>query len=352
VPEGEAAFIRSPPASTDRIVYTSGSTGEPKGVLMGGRQLAHAAAALRDASGAGPQDVHLSVLPYALLLESLCGLHVPLLAGASVRILRGGPPAAFPGLLARAAAEAGATTSVLTPQLLAAWTGALEAGLGPAPASLRFVAVGGAAAPEALLRRARAQGLPAFQGYGLTECGSVVAVNRPGADRPGSCGRPLPGVEVTIAEDGEIVVRSPSVMDGYLGSPAKPAEWRTGDLGALDADGYLSVRGRKDSLIVRPSGRNLSPEWLETMLAAEPRIARAAVTQAADGGLFAVLEPTVRGGEREIDVAALLAEAPAYAQPDRLVWLEPGGFAARGLLTANGRPRRAALQNVANPRRR
>jgi long-subunit acyl-CoA synthetase (AMP-forming) len=203
-----------------------------------------------------------------------------------------------------------------------------------------------------LLRRARAQGLPAFQGYGLTECGSVVAVNRPGADRPGSCGRPLPGVEVTIAEDGEIVVRSPSVMDGYLGSPAKPAEWRTGDLGALDADGYLSVRGRKDSLIVRPSGRNLSPEWLETMLAAEPRIARAAVTQAADGGLFAVLEPTVRGGEREIDVAALLAEAPAYAQPDRLVWLEPGGFAARGLLTANGRPRRAALQNVANPRRR
>ena len=348
IPQGEAALPDRAPGEAARIVYTSGSSGTPKGVRLGTRQLACAGRALLAAVGAGPDDVHLSVLPYALLLESLCGLRVPLLAGASVRLVRAASPAELPAALLRAAAEARPTTSVLTPLLLAAWTGALEAGLGAAPDSLRFVAVGGAAAPEALLRRAQARGLPAFQGYGLTECGSVVAVNRPGADRPGSCGRALPGVALRIAEDGEIIVRSPALMDGYLGSPAPAAAWRTGDLGALDADGYLWVRGRKDNLIVRPSGRNLSPEWIEGMLAADPRIARSAVVQTPEGLLLALLEPAAPGAEATVDLAALLVDAPAYARPDRTVWLAPGGFAARGLLTANGRPRRAALSLAAN----
>jgi long-subunit acyl-CoA synthetase (AMP-forming) len=347
IPQGEAALAAGSRGGAARVVYTSGSSGAPKGVRLGARQLASAGRALLEAVGAGPADVHLSMLPYALLLESLCGLRAPLLAGASVRLVRARTQAELPAALLAAAAEARPTTSVLTPLLLAAWTGALEAGLAATPRSLRFVAVGGAAAPEALLRRAQAQGLPAFQGYGLTECGSVVSVNRPGADRLGSCGRPLPGVEARIADDGEILVRSPALMDGYVGSPSPAGEWRTGDLGALDADGYLWVHGRKDNLIVRPSGRNLSPEWIETMLDADPRIARSAVVQTPDGMLLALLEPAAAGAEAGVDLAALLADAPAYARPDRAIWLKPGGFAERGLLTANGRPRRAALSLAA-----
>lgn len=352
IPQGEGRFETPLSADAARIVYTSGSTGRPRGVRLGRSQLDRQCAALAAVVAAGPGDLHLSALPYALLLESLCGLNAPLLAGAGVRIVPGlaaARPAAVPGLLAGAAAACCPTTTVLTPQLLAAWVAALDDARVAAPATLRFVAVGGAPTPVPLLVRARALGLPAFQGYGLTECSSVVAVNRPGSDRMGTCGRPLPGAAVEIAEDGEIVVRGATVMDGYLGGASAQGVWRTGDLGVLDADGYLVVRGRKDSLIVRPSGRNVSPEWIETMLSADPRIARCALAQVADGSLVAAIEPAAPGVGSALDLDALLAEAPDYARPDRVLWLEPGGFAARGLLTPNGRPRRKALADGLSP---
>jgi len=134
-----------------------------------------------------------------------------------------------------------------------------------APESLRFVAVGGAPAPEALVEAAWALGIPVFEGYGLSECCSVVALNRPGARKNGSVGRALPGLKMSIDQQ-EIIVEGPSVMDGYLGGTDAGRVWRTGDLGAIDADGYLTVHGRKDNLLVTAAGRNVSPEWIETLL--------------------------------------------------------------------------------------
>ena len=327
-----------------RIIYTSGSTGTPKGVLLDDRQLDASAAALAKAVGAHRSDRYLSVLPPALLLEQIAGIRVPLRTGASIHVCP------HPSELITVAVRELATVTVLVPELLAAWTSGLGASGGRAPASLRFVAVGGAATPAALLLRAAAVGIPAFQGYGLSECCSVVAVNRADDNAVGTVGRPLDDIEVVI-EDGEIVVSGPTVMAGYLHGPPAGGRWRTGDLGHFDGDGRLVVEGRRDSLIVTTTGRNVSPEWIETLILADPRIARCVVIAGASRPAV-VLVPSPAGtgwfaaaapGEIESLVTALCAEAPDYARPQGFFVRSERDLAALGLLTPNGRPRRQAI---------
>ena len=137
------------------------------------------------------------------------------------------------------------------------------------------------------------QGLPLLPGYGLTEASPVISVSTPAARKLGSVGRPLPGVEVRIADDGEVLVRGPNVMLGYWQDEAATAEairdgWlHTGDLGELDADGFLTIRGRKKELIVLSTGKKVSPTRVESLLTASPLIEQAAVFgdgRAAAGG--------------------------------------------------------------------
>jgi len=245
---------------------------------------------------------------------------------------------------------------VLVPSLLSAWTAQLEYSGAVAPRNLRFVAAGGAHVPERLARAARRVGIPVHEGYGLTECCSVVALNRPGACKAGTVGRPLHGIKVTI-EDDEIVVRGPTVMDGYLNHEAiRPAGvWRTGDLGAFDAEGRLIVLGRRDSMLVTAAGRNIVPEWIESMVTADPRLAHCVLVDPGSGGLTAVLVPFDRfaGAFRAMSedaraqhLAELVAAAPDYAKPARSIVVAQSDFRRQGLLTANGRPRRRAVEAV------
>ena len=146
----------------------------------------------------------------------------------------------------------------MVPQLLALYVAQLLATGSRPPATLRFVAVGGAPVPcsSAAMRL----GIPLFEGYGLSECCSVVALNRPGATRAGSVGQPLEGLRVQI-EDGEIVVEGPSLMDGYLHEQLITAlSLAHGRSRVLDKDGFLTVYGRRDNLIIAPSGRNIDPD--------------------------------------------------------------------------------------------
>lgn len=317
-----------------QIVYTSGTTGAPKGVRLGSRQVDWSAAALNRAVGANADDHYLSVLPFALLLEQICGICAPLLAGAPVTVaghVAASLMAGNPQTLVAAVEQARPTVSVLVPEFLTAWVAVLRTQGGRAPESLRAVAVGGAPVAPALAEGGRALGIPVLEGYGLSECCSVVSVNRPGDCAPGTTGKPLDGLDVQIV-DGEIVVSGPSVMDGYLHHDNIGSSWPTGDLGSFDEQGNLIVHGRKDKLIVLANGRNVSPEWIEAMILADPRIASCVLDGHGESHLRANLTPSPVGqawfagaGEEEVRglIESLCRTAPAYARPGGYRLVEP-----------------------------
>ncbi len=365
VPAQALSRRRSDPASIPAgegglIIYTSGSTGVPKGVRLCHGQSLWSAKALAEASGATAADKYLSLLPLPMLLELICSVMIPVLIGGAVHYDTaiansvGGGAAAN---IAKAFDREQPTASVMVPQLLALYAAQLAASGSRPPESLRFVAVGGAPLPPMLAATATRLGIPVFEGYGLSECCSVVAVNRPGASRTGTVGQPLGGLSVAI-EDGEIVVEGPSVMDRYLHHAAAPRRWRTGDLGHLDADGFLTVHGRRDALIVTPAGRNISPEWVETTLLGDPRWSACVLGQAGLASELAVLlipsapaQAWADAVSREDLLAAIrqaCAELPDYARPRGAFAVSRAAAAQAGLFTSNGRIRRSAALSLLN----
>jgi long-subunit acyl-CoA synthetase (AMP-forming) len=196
-----------------------------------------------------------------------------------------------------------------------------------------------------LLARAAALGLPVYEGYGLTEFASVVCLNRPGALRPGSVGRPLPHATVTVVA-GELHVDGVRCL-GYLGEPGPPpGPIATGDLGHIDDEGFVHVTGRSKNVFITAFGRNVSPEWVESELVQHPAFAQAVVWGEARSSNVAVVWPR-RAGLGEAALQAALGEVnaglPDYAQVRELVIADAPFSAADGLLTGNGRPRRDAI---------
>jgi long-subunit acyl-CoA synthetase (AMP-forming) len=354
--EGQAVSTGSlePIEGYGQIIFTSGSTGQPKGVRHESGQIAWSVEALANATGATSEDTYLSVLPLPLLLETICSIFIPALLGAYVH---------FDSNLAEQVGRGNAkgiskafdlrqpTTSVVVPQLLKQWVGELRAAGNRAPSSLRFVAVGGAPVPQQVASAAWNLGIPVHEGYGLSECCSVVSLNRPGDRRSDTVGRPLSGLNVSI-DEGEITVDGPSITDGYLGQGPAARPWRTGDLGAIDPDGFLKIGGRKDSLIVTSYGRNISPEWIETMLLGDLRIAFCAVVGHGEPHLTAVIVPSGPGepwfANASYDkvlrlISDCCSSAPEYAVPRAVVVASPQEATDNRLLT-NGRPARKQIE--------
>ena len=205
-----------------------------------------------------------------------------------------------------------------------------------------------------LIVAARRGGLPVYEGYGLSECASVVSLNTPGADRPGTAGRPLPHLRLGV-RDGELTVSGSSFL-GYLGAPDswRPERVRTGDLGALDADGFVQVQGRRDNLIVTSFGRNLSPEWVEAELLAGPLLGQAVLFGSARPHCVALLWPRDTGTpDAAIDdwLAAVNARLPDYARIH--AWQRLPRAAVRGRRPADRqRPPAAGRHRRATTRRR
>jgi long-subunit acyl-CoA synthetase (AMP-forming) len=343
------------PAGTAKVTFTSGTTGAPKGVCLSSGAMLAVAQSLAEAMAPLAIERHLVALPLAVLLENLAGVYAPLWHGTNIVV----PPLVVVGLTGSSSFDPATLDamvrrnhahSVITlPQMLRAWTAWRNATGSTSRAELRFVAVGGAAVGQALIAQARAAGLPAYEGYGLSEGSSVQTLNLPGADRPGSVGRALPHARIRVAVDGELEIAGTPML-GYVGEPRRQHDWwPTGDLGTIDADGFVRVHGRKKHVLITGFGRNVSPEWVETALRSSPTIAHAVVFGDGAPALSAVLWPAradVPDAALDAAVAAANAALPDYARVAHWARAKLPFAPEAGTCTANGRPLRDAIARI------
>ncbi len=263
------------------MVYTSGTTGPPKGACLSHRYIINSVKSLRQTIPIYDTDVSFSYLPFCHVAERISGLYNRLYAGASAYfvddlarlgeyMLEVKPsvfaslPRFFEKIHARAVADGAASVKDYF------------------GGRVRLATSGGAPLPMEVAEFFEAAELPILQAYGLTE-NVCVAFNRPDNYKFGTVGPPMPGCEVRIAEDKEILVRSEMMFSGYYKAPEETAKvfrdgWLlTGDLGEFDEDGFLKIIGRKKEIIVTSTGKKVSPALLENMLKEHHLISQAMV---------------------------------------------------------------------------
>lgn len=327
------------------IIYTSGTTGEPKGVMLTHANFISNVAACKSLVDVGESDVLLSFLPLSHVFERLGGHYVPLFSGAKIayaesvltvaanmqeiaptlmlsvprlyetmherilRAVRAGSPlkqkifhwGVGVGSACSAAIQQGKKPSALL-QLQAGIAdklvfAKLKAATG---GRLRFFISGGAALPQSIAEFFHAAGILILEGYGLTETSPVISMNHPAKWKFGTVGTPVPGVEVRIAEDGEILTRGPHVMKGYFNNPDATDEvidadgwFHTGDIGIVDADGFVKITDRKKNIIVLSNGKNVAPQPIESELVRSPFINQILVLGNERKNLAALIVPNL-----------------------------------------------------------
>ncbi len=317
------------PDSLASILYTSGTTGEPKGVMLTQRNLASNTLAILEAFGERREDVRLNFLPLSHIFARTCDVNTWIARGSQLA-------------LAESRETVMADCATIKPTLLngvpyfydrvrrslyekgvADRPGALRAALG---GNVRICCSGGAALPDSVYDYYWEQGIPLLQGYGLTESSPVITVSTEQQHRRGAVGKTIPGVEVRIAEDGEILTRGPHVMAGYWQDPAATAEvlkdgWLcTGDLGRVDNEGFIYITGRKKEILVTTGGKNIAPAYLESLMCEDPLILQAMVVGDGRNYLTALIVPNPDQLRKEIMERGIQVSDPAalLTHPDVL----------------------------------
>jgi long-chain acyl-CoA synthetase len=282
------------------IMYTSGTTGDPKGVMLTHGNLLSNALAANESSPRGPTHVLMNWLPLSHIYARLCDHYTSLAGGTSVSLAESAETllqniedlapthiASVPRFYEKV------LTAVASPDR-EKMLRRLRDVFGP---RIETLTAGGAPLPRPIAEVYEAAGLEVYQGYGLTETSPIISLNARGHNKLGTVGRALPGVEIKIAQDGEILTRGPHVMKGYWKNPEATTEtirdgWLyTGDLGRLDEDGYLSITGRKKELLVLSNGKKVVPSYIEGLLIGDECIDQAAICGEGRNFLTALLVP-------------------------------------------------------------
>jgi long-chain acyl-CoA synthetase len=327
--ELRALVDASQPDDIITFIYTSGTTGEPKGAMLTHRNLISNIEAVLELIDWRPDDVFLSFLPLSHVFERMGGHFLPIYAGLTIAYAESlftlandmvevkptlmlGVPRFYASVMDRILAsvrqmpplrqklfyrmlEVGKVYSRCRREGRSAPLGVRlqHAVLDKLVAAkirervggrLRYFVSGGAALPKEVAEFFHAFGILIIEGYGLTETSPVLTVNPPNAPRFGSVGKPIRGVEIKIAEDGEILARGPNIMLGYYKKPEAtaaaidPDGWfHTGDVGYMDKDGYLYITDRKKDILVLANGKNVAPQPIENMLKQSELIQEAVV---------------------------------------------------------------------------
>ncbi len=375
--EGADPFTdRVEPDGLAALIFTSGTTGTPKGVQLSHRNLVENGDGVQQTTVLGPGDNWIIVLPFHHTYPTALGIFVPLLTGGRITTV----PSLKTNILIQIMKETGATCIPAMPLLVERMYKGILAKVKEKPPlvrvlfkvmlavsrfflkafglrigkllfgsvarelgvqKLKFFISGGGPIAKDVIDGMDSLGLATYQGYGLTETSPVISSCCPAHNKSGSVGLPLTNVEVRIDTpdangNGEILARGSNVMLGYLGMPEKTKEvidsegWlHTGDLGKLDADGYLYITGRLKNIIVTKGGKNIYPEEIENMLLSSPIISEVVVIGKLDkdGGEYpyAVVYPDpeeVKGmGDEEVrrlvqaEIRTAMAGAAPYKVP-------------------------------------
>lgn len=386
------------------LVYTSGTTGRPKAILYTHGQLTLACAALLDAfAPVTAQDRGVCWLPLSNMFQrvmNLCSIGagcrtyfvedprrlMDLLPSIAPTILIGVPRlyekvyktmqeriAAMPvwqralmdfALRSGARVAGDRRAGQCTPVAIAAAHRALDRAVlrrlrAPFGGAIRFLVSGSAPLAPAIMQFFESAGLLILEAYGLSENIVPVAVNRPGAYRPGSVGRPLPPNELQLAEDGEVLVRGPGLFRGYESATTTKARLNgagylaTGDIGEFDTDGFLFLRGRKNDIIKTSTGRRVAPNRIEGLLRQVPAVDQALVIGDGREVLTAIVALDAAQAPKHDEIAAAVQavndQLADYERIRGVLVLSQGLSIAAGQLTASLKPRRAFIagQNAA-----
>ena len=325
------------------IIYTSGTTGNPKGVMLTHANFISNLQACKSLTEVSEADVLLSFLPLSHVFERLGGHYIPLFSGAKIAY------AESTFTVAQNMKEVAPTVMLSVPRLYetmherilravqegsslkqkifhwgvsvgSAVSSTIQQGKKPSAVlqlqqgiadklvfaklkaatggRLRFFVSGGAALPQSIAEFFHAAGILILEGYGLTETSPVISMNHPGKWKFGTVGAPVPGIEVQIAEDGEILTRGPHVMKGYFNNEAATAEvidedgwFHTGDIGIIDEDGFVKITDRKKNIIVLSNGKNVAPQPIESELVRSPFISQVMVVGSERKNLAALIVP-------------------------------------------------------------
>ena len=328
-PGWREAALQAAPGDLATLIYTSGTTGDPKGVMLTHGNITSNVVAALTLFDIGDEDECLSFLPLSHIFERMVGHYVMMWAGTTINYAQGIETvpadlqdrkptvmASVPRLYEKIYAKVleGVMAGPPLRQRIFFWAkrtaerwADLRIAKRPIPAGLafqkriadrlvfsklqertggrvRFFVSGGAPLSADIARFFYAAGLPVYEGYGLTETSPVITVNTPDAIRLGSVGKPIPGVEVRIAADGEILTRGPHVMAGYFNKPEATAEaidrdgwFHTGDIVVVDGDGFLKITDRKKDIIVTAGGKNIAPQPIENRTKTNPFVLNAVV---------------------------------------------------------------------------
>ncbi len=340
---GEASDGAASEDDIATIIYTSGTTGNPKGVMLTHANFISNVEACKSLIDVSETDVLLSFLPLSHVFERLGGHYVPLFSGAKIAY------AESTFTVAQNMKEVAPTVMLSVPRLYetmherilravqegsslkqkifhwgvsvgSAVSSAIQQGKNPSAilqlqqnianklvfaklkeatgGRLRFFVSGGAALPQSIAEFFHAAGILILEGYGLTETSPVISMNHPGKWKFGTVGAQVPGIEVQIAEDGEILTRGPHVMKGYFNNDTATAEvidgegwFHTGDIGIIDADGFVKITDRKKNIIVLSNGKNVAPQPIESELVRSPFISQVMVVGSERKNLAALIVP-------------------------------------------------------------
>ncbi|OAA22304.1 long-chain acyl-CoA synthetase [Frankia sp. EI5c] len=350
------------------ILYTSGTTGAPKGVVLTHHNIWYQAIASIRTANHRSAGVSVSYLPFAHIAERILGMYLPQLQGGHVYLIDDpsqlaaalgevrptrffGVPRVWEkiraGIVAKLAAdpeeirsaveaalavgleyvESTQTGNTTSPELRARFDAVDAAVLRPLRAALgldrvEWAASAAAPMPVELARFVAGLGLRVYDVYGMTETTSAATACGPDAFRLGTVGRPHPGIELRLADDGEILVRGPISTPGYRAAPEATARlidgdgWvHTGDIGVLDEDGFLRVVDRKTEIIITSSGKNIAPSNIENGLVESPLIGHAMVV--GEGRPYVVAMLTLDGAAAPVVAARLGVEAGSLAELTR-----------------------------------